>query len=123
MQQASMLVVENDAAVRELLAAVLGEHYAVTLADCATGGIEALRKELPDLLIADCIVPGGGLNQLLAKAEATGVPVLLTSGRPDQITRHERRHAFLAKPYKLQDLLDIVGDILAMRRMGIRRRL
>lgn len=118
MAEVSVLVVEDDPAIRELLMTALGERYAVTTAENATAALAALSTSAPDLLLADCVLPGGGLDQVLEKADASSVSVLLTSSHPEQIYQFGGgKRPFLPKPYKLADLMDAVTEIIGVRQV------
>ncbi len=119
MPRGSVLVVEGDPAVLRLLAEVLGERYSVGLADCTETALARLSASLPDLLMTDCVLLGGGLHALLGRAEAADVPILLTSGHPEMIARYAAGpYPFLAKPFKLTDLLELVGVTIGMGRIA-----
>jgi CheY-like chemotaxis protein len=56
-----LLVVEDEAYVRESLGALLqGRGYEVTLADGVDSAIEVLRKAPVDLVLTDLNMPAGG---------------------------------------------------------------
>src|SRR5262249_31101805 len=54
-----ILIVEDDPAVREMLAEYLGTHgYEVAQADRGTAMREAVERSLPDLVLLDVNLPG-----------------------------------------------------------------
>ena len=112
----SVLLVEGDPYVLQLLAEVLSERYLVSLAARTETALAMLSASLPDLLITDCVLCGGGLDALLGKAEGEGVPILLTCGHPEMIKQYAAGpHPFLAKPFELVDLLKLVGVLIGAR--------
>jgi Tfp pilus assembly pilus retraction ATPase PilT/CheY-like chemotaxis protein len=56
---ARILVVDDDAALREVLREILAEeHYDVVLAEDGNAGLAAVHRERPDLVITDLQMPG-----------------------------------------------------------------
>ncbi|MBV9777784.1 MAG: response regulator [Acetobacteraceae bacterium] len=111
-----ILVVEDDPLVSETILCVLEEHYQVTLASSASAAASRLRDEAFDLVLLDCILPGGGVADLVAHAERRGAVVVLTSGDPGQIeAQGGGRRPFLAKPFSLNRLLDVLATARAER--------
>ncbi len=125
-EDASILLVEDDPAVRDLAFHVLRQAgYTVAR---ATDGEEALtmletRKEEPfDLVLTDVIMPrlgGALLSESLAQSHP-GLPVLLSSAYMsgpalnDALARENS--AFLSKPYAPADLVRAVRRLLARAR-------
>ena len=116
----SVLLVEDDAAVRTVAAAHLVElGYAVTPAVGATAALEVLRSGAPvDLLLTDVVMPGGLQGpELVERAllEHPTLGVLYTSGYTDgaDLTGpHGRPVPLLPKPYSRGDLARAVRTAL-----------
>ncbi len=107
-----ILVVEDDPLVSETILCVLEEGYRATLASCARDAAALLRDGEFDLVLLDCILPGGGVADLIAHAERLGVSVVLTSGDPAQIeAQGGGNRPFLAKPFSLNRLLDVLAAV------------
>ncbi|MGY6534804.1 MAG: PAS domain S-box protein [Pararhodobacter sp.] len=117
----SILVVEDDAMVREhLVASLIGLGYTVHAAETGPQALEILR-ELPglDLLFTDVVLPGGMNGRELADAARslrTGLKVLFTSGYSENaIVHHGRLDAgveLLGKPYRRDELAAKVRKVL-----------
>ena len=108
----TVLVVEDDEAIRDLVRVVLEPAgYEVTL---AAGGEEALRHADPDVLITDILMPGMNGRELadrvLARAPATRV--LFISGYAGEDVQLEDGARFLAKPFTPGELLEQVQRLL-----------
>ncbi len=108
-RQVSILVVDDDDAVREMLAETLQDFgYAVVQ---AASGEEALPliAEDPgiDMLITDIRMPGMSGLELADRVERqhSGMKVIVTSGyfQPQPI-----RQRFLRKPFRIQELASAV---------------
>src|SRR4051794_37211582 len=86
MNRRTVLVVEDDADSREVLAEFLRiEGYLVVQ---ATDGVEALAQlqhALPDVVLLDLQMPNldGGAVLRWLQANAAGLPVAITSAEPD----------------------------------------
>jgi CheY-like chemotaxis protein len=112
----TVLLVEDDGAVRELAGRLLRDAGYRVLE--AAGAAEALRHadQAPvDLLLTDVVMPGTAgteLAQLLLTARP-GLRVVYMSGYTDDVVmRHgirERRVAFVEKPFSRASLLGAVG--------------
>ncbi len=120
----TILMVEDDALVREHVAALLtGLGYRVISTASGAEALEALRRmEGIDLLFTDVIMPGGMDGRQLANAaKALGctMPVLFTSGYTENaIVHHGRLDAgvhLLNKPYRRQDLAAKLRQVLDQR--------
>ena len=110
----AILVVEDDAGIRQGIADFLGfEGYAV---DVAVNGEEALgylRQRRPSLVVLDLVMPVMNGPQLLerlrAEGLARGVPVaIMTAAMPGASTL-PAADAYLSKPFDLEELLRVVA--------------
>lgn len=119
MVQPLILLVEGDPDIRHLVQEVLGEQYRVEAVGAAADAVAILSQSPPDAVVIECMLPGGGTETLLRQAEAAGLPVLLTSGHPGMIATYtDRGHAFLAKPYRMAQLLNAVATLTRTRGLG-----
>jgi two-component system, cell cycle sensor histidine kinase and response regulator CckA len=117
----TVLVVEDEDSVRELVERVLSEKgYRVLF---AAEGNEGLRiagghREPIDLLITDVVMPGMGGRELAARLEAArpGMKVLFMSGYSEKVISHhgilEDGLAFFQKPFTSDALLRKVRETL-----------
>jgi DNA-binding response OmpR family regulator len=110
---AVILVIEDDAAIAEMLRTTLEEagHHAVVV-----HGLEAARAALAtaDLVIADIGLPDGSGLDIASDAATARIPVLLTTGHPEHMAQlEEERRAYLRKPFRVRDLHQRVAQLLA----------
>lgn len=113
---ADVLLVEDDADIRELVSVVLGEEgYSVT---CAANGQEALeilrsREEPPCLVLLDLMMPilsGPELLEILAEEGALpALPVVVVSALAESGSAPGVRR-FLRKPVPPDLLLEVVAE-------------
>jgi len=113
----TILVVEDDRALRELLRITLESSGYTVLA--AADAAEALRLAEPPgraiaLLVSDVTMPGMTGPDLARRLRASraGLEVLLVSGYPRDSEPLDPRVAFLQKPFRPQTLTDMVRGIL-----------
>ena len=118
----SILVVEDEEALRNLVVGLLGNCGYTVFA--ARSGVHALElwpqlKDRVQLLLTDIVMPGGITGRVLAErlvADAPGLRVLFTSGYTaaqigvgDPLVEREN---FLPKPYQPDQLARIVRSVL-----------
>lgn len=104
-----MLVVDDERGIVSLLTDLLGdEGYRVLSAFDGVTALQRVKEEMPDLVLADIMMPRlDGLSLLNRIREEVGeVPVVLMSAAVTPITREA---PYIAKPFDLDDLLDLVG--------------
>ncbi len=107
-----ILVVEDDPLVSETILCVLEEHYRVTLASSVCEATAFLQRGEVDLVLLDCILPGGGAADVIEQAERLGAAVVLTSGDPEQIqAQGGGTRPFLAKPFSMNRLLEVLAAV------------
>ncbi len=110
----TVLVVDDDERIRELVCATLENRGCRVLAE--ESGIAALqtaRRERPDLILMDCRLRGLSgaevLRLLRADARTVGTPVILMSGFTSDEMQPERHllqaNGFLLKPFRPVQLL------------------
>ena len=115
--KATILVVEDDADIREALAQILeDEGYSVISAPNGLVGLEKLRTVKPALVLLDLMMPvmnGWQFRQQQRQDDlVAGIPVLMISA--DGSARREAlssgARGFIQKPIELDDLLNAVAE-------------
>jgi CheY-like chemotaxis protein len=108
----SVLVVDDDQAIREVIAEVLrDEGYEVV---CAENGVQALhelrKNRRPDLMLLDLMMPVMSgwevLEEIQADEQLARIPVVVVSAMSAPGVREH-----LAKPIDLERLLATVGRL------------
>ena len=116
----SILIVEDDATLREVFVEMIGKMgYRVRAAGNASEALEAMQQGLkPDLLLTDVIMPGASgrvLAELLV-AMQPGLRVIYTSGYTDDAIVHhgliDEETEFLQKPFTSADLARKLRTVL-----------
>jgi PAS domain S-box-containing protein len=116
--EATILLVEDDDMVRTFARNILeGAGYAVLAAADGAQALELGRlMEPPCALVADVVMPG--ISGPDVAARLPGIPALYISGyvedeRRARLLESTPSSRFLAKPFRPEDLLDAVGELLA----------
>jgi CheY-like chemotaxis protein/HPt (histidine-containing phosphotransfer) domain-containing protein len=107
-----VLLIDDDAMSRELLAALLARKgYAVQVAESGATALEVLQQGAfaPDLMLTDLQMPGISGSQLADLLRCAGPPTaLLLAMSGSRPLAHEISHydGFLLKPFKLAEIAD-----------------
>jgi DNA-binding response OmpR family regulator len=122
MRRHSVLVVDDEPAIRELLKLHLANAgYEVRVAEDAIVAERALRETPPDLVVVDVALPyRGGLEfvaGLSADDELSRLPVIFITGHEGLASGARVLGAgCLQKPFAVDALLDLVGRNLGEQR-------
>jgi two-component system nitrogen regulation response regulator NtrX len=121
MMAADVLVVDDEADIRELVAGILSDDgYSVRTATDSESALAAIRARRPALLILDIWMAGGGMDGLelldMVKALDVDMPVIMISGHGNIETAvsaiKRGAYEFLEKPFKSDRLLLVVERAL-----------
>ena len=113
----TVLVVEDDAAIRTMIVEALKmEGYDPTAVSNTPTALEHIRAHRPDLIITDYHLPGADGLELLRSLQAEGfgdVPALVISAdvRPPDLPVT----SFIPKPFELEAILRAVRRVLGKR--------
>ena len=118
---ADILVVDDEADIRELVAGILeDEGYQVRTAADSEAALASLKARKPSLLVLDIWMAGGGMDGLelldLIKGLDADLPVIMISGHGNIETAvsaiKRGAYDFLEKPFKSDRLLLVVERAL-----------
>jgi DNA-binding response OmpR family regulator len=115
-----VLVVEDEAPLRELIVVTLGDEY-----DCEEVGdgetaLAVLEERPPDLVFLDVMLPGIGGIDILRKMRADprlrDVPVVVVSawqGAEDvKVALESGADRFVAKPFRVDELASVADALV-----------
>lgn len=114
-----ILVVDDDAAIRDVVAEVLeDEGYQVEKAASGAEALVAIETQKPDLVVLDMRMPvmnGWEFAEELAGRRDNAVPILVMTAAVDAAQRAQEIGAAgtLSKPFDLVALLEMVEGLLS----------
>lgn len=120
-----VLVVEDNADMLNFIAFQLKDDYVVLTARDGFGGVETAKREIPDLIISDVMMPGKDGYQLCQEVKADPktkhIPVILLTARAElseKISGLERgADDYLTKPFNAQELKAKIKSLISLRRL------
>ena len=122
---ASVLIVEDDASIRELLVVNLETAGHETLvAESAEVAETQIIAHLPDLIILDWMLPGQSGPQFAARLRANprtrDVPIIMLTARADELDRvtglEQGADDYMVKPFSPKELLARIKAVLRRRK-------
>ncbi|NTV09539.1 MAG: response regulator, partial [Zoogloea sp.] len=121
---ANILLVEDEPAIQELIAANLSRagHHVLRAADAETAQ-RLVREALPDLILLDWMLPGmSGIDfakKLRAEERTRGVPVIMLTARgeeQDKVAGLETgADDYITKPFSPRELVARIKAVLRRR--------
>ncbi len=122
----TMLIVDDDEAIRNLLRRILEkEGYTCESAEDAEDAIDFLKKQSFDLVISDVAMPGKSGIQLLEEIRTNypNIPTLMISGISTKKTAETvismGAYDFLLKPFQQKQVLISVTNALRRRALDL----
>lgn len=112
--QPTVLIVEDEAAQREVLAYNLeAEGFRVSRAENGEEALLLVAEEAPDLIVLDWMLPNvSGIEvcrQLKMRADTRGVPVIMLSARSEEVDKVRGLETgaddYVIKPYSVVELM------------------
>lgn len=114
-----ILVIEDDASIRELVAWNLSEEgYDCVCAGDGRDGIEAARRELPDLILLDLMLPGLGGFEVLKTLRMDGIatPVIMLTAKNEETDKviglEFGADDYITKPFGVRELKARIKAVL-----------
>jgi signal transduction histidine kinase len=120
-----VLVADDNSDMRQYLARLLSEQYEVETVADGQAALQAARKNPPDLIVSDVMMPIVDgfelLRTLRAEKRTRTIPVVLLSARAGEESRVEGIGAgaddYLIKPFSARELLARVSGRLEIARL------
>jgi CheY-like chemotaxis protein len=129
----TILVIDDDVFMREILEDVLSEHYHVITAEGGAEGISCAKAEHPALILLDVEMPGQDgyetCRQIKQSEDIASIPVIFVSARDkieERLIGYEAGgNDYVIKPFdkqeltaKIEHLLEIVADRVRFEEMA-----
>ena len=119
-----IVIVDDNKTICDFLCGVLKDRYACLCAHDGAAGLQLCREVLPDLIIADVVMPGmDGLEmcrQVRLVPELSIVPIILLTARDDRETEKRSINlnidAFFGKPFDMGTLSARIDQLIAKNR-------
>ena len=111
----TLLIVDDDAAIRGMLYDLLSDRYECHTASTAEEAFQYLEVENYDAILTDISMPGVTGVELLKRVQLRDedTPVILVSGKGSE---QDREHllalgafAYVTKPFTLHEIEQVVG--------------
>jgi DNA-binding response OmpR family regulator len=125
-QSIRLAYIEDEEEMIDLVRLILGRHgYTVLGANGGREGLELVRKELPDLVLLDLMMPDldgwDVYHQIKSDEHTRDIPVIVITAKAQDIDkilglRVAKVEDYISKPFSPQDLLERVEKVLSNRR-------
>jgi PAS domain S-box-containing protein len=118
-----VLVADDNADMRDYIARLLSDRYHVRAVADGEAALAAIRREFPDLVLADIMMPRLDgfqlIRELRANPRTAATPVILLSARAGEEAKVEGMNAgaddYLVKPFSAKELLARVEGHLKLQ--------
>lgn len=113
----TVLIIEDDSALRENLTLMLSMNDFVTLvAENGKTGLELARKSKPDIILCDIMLPDIDgyriLQELRQEKELAGIPFIFLTAKTEMADLRKGMNLgaddYLTKPFKKKELLHVI---------------
>lgn len=122
-QPKRVVYIEDEPEMIDLVRLILGRRgYSVIGANGGREGLELIRKEQPDLVLLDLMMPDMDgwdvYHQLKSEEFSRAIPVIVITAKAQNIDkvlglRIAKVEDYIAKPFSPQELLERVDEVLA----------
>jgi two-component system response regulator VicR len=124
-QSKRLAYIEDEAEMIDLVRLILGRRgYTVLGANGGREGLDLVRKELPDLVLLDLMMPdmdGWDVYHQIRSEELTrDIPVIVITAKAQDIDkilglRIAKVEDYISKPFSPQELIDRIEQVLSRR--------
>ncbi|TCS72188.1 two-component system phosphate regulon response regulator PhoB [Sulfuritortus calidifontis] len=121
---ASILVVEDEPGIQELLKFNLGQHgHKVQVASDSEEALQAMRGALPDLILLDWMLPGMAGVDLARRIRGDGrlkdIPIIMLTARAEEADKVKGLETgaddYITKPFSPKELMARIKAVLRRR--------
>jgi len=116
----SILIIEDERNIRELLADILKPYYNITEAEDGEDALERIKENMPDIIISDILMPKldgiGLMTRLKAEPKTAHIPIISISAKNsinDHINAFEHgADLYITKPFHPRHVLVTVENLI-----------
>lgn len=112
----TVLVVEDNADMRQYIADILSDRYQVVKASSAQHALDILLHQNIDFIISDLMMPGMDGIEFAKRNLTSHIPIIMLTAKSSDMTRKESFEVgvddFISKPFNPQVLLARIDNIL-----------
>jgi len=122
-QSKRLAYIEDEAEMIDLVRLILGRRgYIVLGANGGREGLDLVRKELPDLVLLDLMMPDMDgwdvYHQIKSEEQTRDIPVIVITAKAQNIDKILGLHIakvedYISKPFSPQELLERVEQVLS----------
>ncbi len=120
-----ILLADDNADMRDYVRRLLSDRYEVTAVSDGRAAVRAARQNVPDLVLADVMMPEldgfGLLRELRSDSRTRDVPILLLSARAGEEARVDGLAAgaddYITKPFNARELLARIESSLELAKL------
>jgi signal transduction histidine kinase/DNA-binding response OmpR family regulator len=120
---ATILIVEDNKSVRSLLSEQLND-YRIIEAEDGEEGIQKAKKELPDIIISDIMMPNINgyemTENLKSNKETSHIPIILLTAKADHHSKIKglkvKADTYITKPYDVNEIKLSINNLIENRR-------
>ena len=118
---ARIMIIDDSPTDAQALKKILDKHgYETVHATDAKEGIDVARREKPDLILMDVVMPGlngfQATRELTSDPETAGIPVIIVTRKDQQVDRvwgmRQGARNYVIKPVKESALLTLIKEAL-----------
>lgn len=119
---ARVLIVDDSPTETYKLSGMLEKHgHAVMTAETGEDGVAAAKKEQPDVVLMDIVMPGlngfQATRQLTKSQETAKIPVIIVTTKDQETDRvwglRQGAKAYLTKPIEEKVLVKTINEVMA----------
>lgn len=120
-----VVICEDNADMRKLLAHILSAEFRVTVASNGREGLEAVRRDPPDLVLTDVMMPEMSGTELCREIKRDpsmrSIPVVIVTSKAEREMKIEGLELgaddYVTKPFHSRELLARVRSLVGLRRL------
>lgn len=118
---AKVLIIDDSPTETYKLTTILEKHgHTVLTAETGEVGVTTAKKERPDLVLMDIVMPGlngfQATRQLSKAAETSSIPVIIVTTKDQETDRvwglRQGAKAYLTKPIEEKNLMSVMSQVM-----------